>query len=354
MHLFKLLIDDHEKFHFGDAERNLKDCFSSDQLVSALANNIAKMYGKKETEHFFALLEQGNLRFSSVFYGLDIMDTETLQTADSFYFLPRPKTELDVAAEEQIWTYKQLKKIEYVSVGLFHTLSAGWDAAGKKCVIAADAFVASGKFAVHRDELKSLQLSQEEFRSISFLRPHVRPGVTVSRQNHHSENFYFQEEIEVVYFRIGRYVLKPFMYFLCDGQLPPAVTAAIYVIPDEGLGGKRSSGMGFFQKAERLETVPSFAANGSCYICLSACFPAKDEAELAVNYELEKRSGFIYSAGGRPLRKRSAMLFKEGSIFLKEISGQMVDVKPDGFQDHPVWLYGKPLLVPFGKGDEEQ
>lgn len=71
MKIAKLLLNDHAKFHFGDSSGDLKDHFSSDQLVSALMNNVVLLYGDKQLSEFTSLLREDHIHFSSIFYGLD-------------------------------------------------------------------------------------------------------------------------------------------------------------------------------------------------------------------------------------------------------------------------------------------
>ncbi|NLK93090.1 MAG: type III-A CRISPR-associated RAMP protein Csm4, partial [Bacteroidales bacterium] len=119
---------------------------------------------------------------------------------------------------------------------------------------------------------------------------------------------------------------------------------------DEGLGGKRSQGMGTFSKVEE-EKWPAglFAGESEYYASLSVVYPQIEEVNKVVFYELIERSGYLHSQQGRSLRKKRVNLLKEGSVFSAKISGRLIDVRPNRFSTHPVYLNGKGFLIPIGE-----
>ena len=168
--------------------------------------------------------------------------------------------------------------------------------------------------------------------------------------NDESENFYYQDKTEVKYIQTDNYLISPFFYFICPENVDYRLTAVIRLMADEGLSGKRSQGMGALGKvAEEDWPGELFSGDGAYYMSLSSVFPTPHEAEKVIYYELDERSGYIYSQYGRPLRKKRLRLFKEGSIFSEKIMGQIIDISPDSYTEHKVYMNGRALLLPFGR-----
>ncbi|MEN3953915.1 type III-A CRISPR-associated RAMP protein Csm4 [Ligilactobacillus salivarius] len=120
-----------------------------------------------------------------------------------------------------------------------------------------------------------------------------------------------------------------------------------------GIGGKRSSGYGRFT-VEKLDIPDEFSKNivvndseYGVYMTLSTSIPNNDELDSVLptaEYLLEKSSGFAYSSTSRNLlRKQDLYKFAVGTTLTKTYSGNIFDVRPDGFP-HPVWNYAKGLF----------
>jgi CRISPR type III-A-associated RAMP protein Csm4 len=347
MKTVKLLLDDHAKFHFGDAAGELKDRFSSDQLVSALMNNIALLYGEKYIEAFRELLDHGEICFSSIFYGLNISTKNELSTKSTIYFFPRPKVDLQ-GTQLFVFSYKELKNVRYVSSGLFKKLSSSWNQQKEICECDLSTVVIIGKqFAALKEELAVLSLQEMDLSKRSLIKYQIKPGVAIDRKTNMSDTFYFEEFLEIENDETESYTIQPFMYFLYEGDLPIYLKAAIRLLADEGIGGKRSLGYGYFRGMEWGEDLQIPPKNRGYFVNLSVLYPRKEEVEKLYFYELEKRNGFAYSLGGKTIRKKSTMVISEGSLLEGEVQGRIVDVRPKGYA-HPIYLYGKPLLIGFG------
>ncbi len=120
-----------------------------------------------------------------------------------------------------------------------------------------------------------------------------------------------------------------------------------------GIGGKRSSGYGRFT-IEKLDIPNEFSKNivindseYGVYMTLNTSIPNNDELDVVLpiaEYLLEKSSGFAYSTASKSLlRKQDLYKFVVGSTLTKTYSGNIFDVRPDGFP-HPVWNYAKGLF----------
>ena len=347
--MFKFYPEDRAKFHFGDSGGKLKEMFSSDQLFSALYNCIVLMYGSdKEKNALLESIHQSTI--SSLYHGFQFLNLDNGERKELF-FLPRPSAPIDPGEKkEDLLKEKKRKKIKYISMEAFRILRESWNEEGKYFDFELlDLEILGGKYACTAKEIQSLKIDSTFLEKSKFFNVEVRPKVAVSRFNSYSENLYHQKEMEIIYQKAGNYVICPFMYFLYQGDANDQLTAAVRLMADEGLGGRRTQGMGFLGEVVEAECSDElFAGDSSHYMSLSSVFPKHSEVDKITYYELEERSGYIYSGYGRALRKKRLRLLKEGSVFSGKISGQIVDIRPDGFKEHEVYLNGKAFLIPIG------
>lgn len=343
----KLSLHNQASFHFGDATGDLKICFSSDQLVSALVNNVALIYGSDKAELFISKMKEGEIKFSSLHYGLDFLPKTREEERFSIPFLPRPK--IDFITEADPSGFKKMKKVVYVSHKLYQYLSqkcTHYDE-GKEVDVERPIAVIGSRFALLKEELNGIDLDEQALTSSPFLRVNTNPRVEVGRFVQQADNYFTQEDLMIYFTETEHYLIQPYMYFYYTGELPKYVRAAIHLLSDEGIGGKRSLGRGFFKKVEWQKENDRLLNTGSLYINLSAYFPQRDELASLYSYELEKRNGYVYSLGGRTVRKKSVMVVREGSLLTSKVVGEVIDIRPKGFK-HPVCLNGMPILIGFG------
>ena len=120
----------------------------------------------------------------------------------------------------------------------------------------------------------------------------------------------------------------------------------------EGIGGRRSAGLGKFKFSITPFSKDKLAVTVGCqsttYITLSISMAKNDEITDIVNdsvYSLIKRSGFIYSFtyGEEFRKKKDFYAFKSGSCFSKSFSGGVFNVS--GYGKHKVYRYCKPLFL---------
>ena len=350
MKVFKFYPDNRAKFHFGDSSGKLKDIISSDQLFSALYNCAVLLYDPKEVEKILAETSH-KILFSSLYYGIRFFNCDNGQSQEIF-FLPRPLAPIQPKDKPtNLLNHKIVKKIKYVSLGAFRLLQGAWQDEEKYFNFdLLDLKILGGNFACTAEEVEGLELDNDSFEKIKLFTVNSTPRVVVSRLNDEAENFYYQEGMEVIYQQMGNYLISPFMYFICQGDLDRRLTAIIRFAADEGLGGKRSQGFGFLGRVVEEEWPDDlFLTKGQYYVSLSSIFPGLEEVNNLLYYELVERSGYIYSKYGRSLRKKQVRLLKEGSVFSGKISGQIVDISPEAFNEHKIYLNGKAFLIPVGE-----
>ncbi len=139
------------------------------------------------------------------------------------------------------------------------------------------------------------------------------------------------------------------LYFLYDGEdelFKDYVLPALRYLGDEGLGGRRSWGLGLFE-VETKEFTLREPPDGDLYLTLSLTLPKNPS--VVEHWEPVKRSGWIHTVRGKPRRKPTMLFAKEGSIFRERDSGSMLDLDDYGNYSaevgHKVYVYGKSFPV---------
>ena len=161
---------------------------------------------------------------------------------------------------------------------------------------------------------------------------------------------------ETLPYRIGTYYFNKGNGLYCIVQYDEEETS--YFLGDlldelsfEGIGGKRSSGLGRFnlyQDALPEELEKMLEAKTDQNVTLSASLPTEEELEKVITdsrYQVLKRSGFVASEhySDTYMRKRDLYVFAAGSVFTCRYQGDVYDVSEGGA--HPVYRYAKPLFM---------
>ena len=145
------------------------------------------------------------------------------------------------------------------------------------------------------------------------------------------------------------------LYFLYDGDtgtFKKYILPALKFLGDEGLGGRRSWGLGLFDveidDGFEFRDVPKESDE---YVTLSLVLP-KSSSELVL-WEPLKRSGWVHTTRGKPRRKPTMLFAIEGSIVRKN-AGAILDLDEigdfSGEVGHKVHVYGRAFPVPVGGG----
>jgi CRISPR type III-A-associated RAMP protein Csm4 len=163
------------------------------------------------------------------------------------------------------------------------------------------------------------------------------------------------------------YELYSGFYFLLnlDGmnkEQSAKVKAALRLIMDQGLGGKRSLGNGLVDDIEFIELKSSFEyqevftikSNGG-YMNLSLVYPTSEDLHHIPYFSLFERSGFIYSPRSKGKRIKDIKLLEEGSIFREQVLGTLVPVASEEFAEnyHQVYKNGQGFYINIGKIKED-
>jgi len=353
MRILRFELFKNSKFMIGDNNNNnnnLKETFSSDSLFSAIINNLSLIEPNKIDE-IILRFKNGTNSISSLFLGLKINDEKTNSETD-IYFIPRPH--LNIIGPDLL-SSKRFKKIKYLSIKALKKYSKNIINNNITLkVIEKDHVILEDEFLLLKDEIQLISedaFSMKELRNLDFIKTKEKPKVTVDRLfGNNDNNFYYSNELNI-FANKSRYIsIEPFYYALLRGELEEYLLASLNLLVDQGIGGKRSIGFGGFVSLELLDQTDIFAENSESkyFYNLSVICPERADMKSLLTYSLDKRSGYVYSEGGTSFKKNGIFVIKEGSIFKNEVKGQIIDIAPSDFNDHPIYLNGKAFLLGLG------
>ena len=347
----RLLCRDEASFKPSRSELDhLSIHFHSDTLWSALVNIFSRAYPQPDTDAFIQATRAGQIALSSVFPCLERPDGNIV------YLFPKP-IGLGAAQPDQVKTWKSIR---WVSQGVIRHGKPDLDLClGKDTLLSTEEIPAG---------MEAPYLALRKPRFIRF-----RDLPKVQRHNQDREgNLYYQSQLQVRHDRVGREIWKPHFYFLVElgtdlsEGLRAKVMAAIRLLPDTGLGGERSTGLGLFEGvvestwenfAEDALNVVNAESDGSAMepvdqvrMTLSAV-SLRDQAEynaLLAYDSLVRGGGAIRRSEDPGWHRRRIRMVSEGSLFLGELKGCVKDISPDKRPvPFPIYRYGGCLSLPL-------
>lgn len=354
----KFRLGDNSKFSIRDSNKDLRDIFSSGTVFSALINNIDLLYGNEEASKTVELFKDQEFSISSMYMGLDFYNRDKDIYEKTLYFVPKPEALIEKKVqgnekllEENVIKRKKAKKIKMISIQALEEISKQWINGESRFDYDLFSLTNIGSnLACLREEVDFIDI--KELEGISFDHELSNPHVQVNRDTNLSENFFYEDEKTYRYQYVKSYRIEPFMYFMYSGDLSDELKSAINLIVDEGIGGKRSTGMGTFLSNEFVDIELDSNESSDLFITLSSYFPLKEEMDKLLGYKLEKIDGYIYYKGGQPYRKKSIGMIKEGAITKERVKGQLVDVTPQSIS-FPNRIYSNGIAFSIGVGGDK-
>ncbi|OQY56346.1 MAG: type III-A CRISPR-associated RAMP protein Csm4 [Desulfobacteraceae bacterium 4572_88] len=212
-------------------------------------------------------------------------------------FFPRPMMRIGREGEDDPKKGKQLKKVRFISKGLFEA-----SLKGNPPEFHADNTFQNGMCWTDRQMPESARV---------FSKREV-PRVTLDRRTFESDIFYFSE---VLFEKdAGLFFLVRFW----DQRIRPRFEAVLRLLGDEGIGGDKRIGRGLFSVTSEDNFTLSVPKNPDGFLSLSLYFPTESEFDSMsdkVSYNLLSRKGWIHSFGAMSLKRQSVRMFAEGSVF---------------------------------------
>jgi CRISPR-associated protein Csm4 len=353
MEALLLRCRDGVQFHLG--ERSLEDTSElvhADTIFSALANVYALAYDA--AAEWVNHIQDGRIHISSAMHCLELS-----WRPEPVFFVPRPPFRYGGAAAEPT-AAKRIRRIRYVSAGLLAEIRSAVIPASDPeevpvCALDLLAFPVIGeRYACTEAELAPLkpgevpQLPLTE--TVMLPRVQVRTP-TVEDNYYHAAGFTFVPPV----LEGGRRIRGHF-YVLVEHTLDPGdwerFLACLRLLADEGIGGERSAGYGWFQDVELLPSpFPVAWPGGGMNLSLAPVVPSDDEEfGRAVHYELFVRGGgSLGERGDARAHRRRVRMMREGALFLGPVRGRLVDVSPElNPRPHSLLRCGLNFPLPLG------
>jgi CRISPR-associated protein Csm4 len=308
-----------DRVHFGSLGvglESVEETLHSDSLYSALCHAWAACFGADDLTELIA-------RFQS---SPPFLLASAFPYLRESFFLPKPMTRPAGFADET--TRQEYGKVLKATTYLSRELFVAW-------------IQGVGFSPAQIEEVTPLvaQIFQRE----------LIPRVALGRENAMSEIFH----VGVVRFAPegGLYVLIR----LHDEAILPKLRTAFEFMGEMGVGGERTYGLGRFTVELTLADAAWRAfeeERGPRYLTLSlSCPRAEDLLRLDERcaYGLIERKGWIHSPYiYRQLKRKSVVVFAEGSVFSQALSGQVLDVTPAVWEraaSHPIYRFALPFYV---------
>ena len=351
----------YQRYHLGNEDGNhVLDFFSADSLFSAIINCATSIMKEKELE-IFTNNFINEKTISSLYPGIHIKD-KTKGTSRNIYFLPKPYIHIvkQEETESDIEKRKLVKKLVYISEMLISDMFKHFES-NSKCIKydLTQHILLQNRYLIHKEEIN-------EFVNFRYIADKIElfsiidvPGVSIDRVNSKSLDTYMDEYLELKYYEDDRLRIQPIFHFYLHGEIDDSLKTVFALLCDQGIGGKRSSGIGMLGKVNIDDcSIELFDQEGKYAMILSPYFPRQqefnedDNKDLLISYQLQDRKGFIFSNGGKSIRKPIYRVLKEGSIVSSRIKGDIKNIFENISIDsisHPVYLYGKPLKIQFGR-----
>lgn len=340
------------QYHLGaTALDDTSELLHADTLFSALANVYALAY---DAEEWVSHVREGRIRISS---GLHC--AELSWRPDPVFFVPRPPLRYTVVADDPSRA-KRLKRVRWVSLGILVEIRAHLefpttpDDVPSCALNLLDYPLLGGQYACTDRELAPLR--RDEVPAAPFRATLARPRVQV-RTPVVEDTYYHAAGLTFtpVSLSEGRSIRGHF-YVLVEHELDPDAwrrfLACVRLLADEGVGGERTAGYGWFEEVRAIPLQFHAAGPGDgVHLTLAPVIPADDdELERALHYELFLRGGGSLGAHGDPaLHRRRVRMLREGALFRGPVRGRVVDVSPDVNPfPHPLLRCGVNFPLPLG------
>lgn len=309
--------------HIGNSEGMLEEVLMhipSDVAFSAVCSVYRHIYGAKETEEMLKEYQRNPFfRISSFFpYCFDR------------YFLPCP---LNIDLFSYGFDPKDARRVKYMDYEVFCLAIQG---------VLTTQTLADYKLVGGGSILAPRELKAEEFFQEQEITRVALDSITGAANVFHYSQLVFKEGAGL------------FGLVECEERFWPRLQTCWRVLGDEGLGGDRSCGKGWFKVDFAGEMAFPLVDKPRSHVLLSLYYPRHEEtAAFDADYTLIRRAGYFYSPDENSLRRQSVTMLAEGSVIYSFLPvGTIVDVTPPLFNLHRVWRNGYAFSIAsvLGKG----
>jgi CRISPR-associated protein Csm4 len=342
------------RYHFGETSlQDTSEILHADTLFSALANVYALAYDA--AAEWVGHVEEGRIRFSSGLHCAEL----SWRPDEPVFFVPRPPLRYTGTADDPT-AAKRLRHVRHVSLGVLaeirtHLRPASPPDEVPACTLDLLGFPRiGGGYACTEAELAPVlerEIPPERLYAMQTL-----PRVEV-RTPEMEDNFYHAAGLTPASVRLaGGREIRGHFYVLVEHALDAAAwqrfLACVRLLADEGVGGERSAGYGWFEEVREASVpLPGEVGAEALSLALAPVVPADDEEfARAIRYDLFLRGGGSLGRRGEPsMHRQRVRMLREGALFQGPARGRLVDVSPENNPfPHPLLRSGIHFPLPLG------
>lgn len=249
--------------------------------------------------------------------------------------VPRPLTSLPIEGDEEF--LRRAHKADFISIKLVEQLSRQQAIPHQQLSLRYD----DRLLVLHSEEP---QLHHEKPWTVVQVPRVALDRITNASQIYHTGRLTFAQGCEL-YLLVRE--LDP------QSNVTRKLPVLLRLLGDEGLGGERSCGYGFFEPEEH-EISLEWPSHSRSQLLLSLYNP-KDKQELAQldlersAYRLIRRCSWVFSPQAKSLRTRDVHYFKEGSVLSTRagsLQGRLVEaLSPSDDAPHAVYRNGLGFFI---------
>ncbi|MBK4730300.1 type III-A CRISPR-associated RAMP protein Csm4 [Oxynema sp. CENA135] len=371
--------------HFGKVGIGIEETserVSSDGLFSAWMSIYARLFGKQGVEELLDRFLNDSpppVRMSSTFVYSKKADSE-------IFYLPKPLQFPCGYPDQDLEFFKTYKSLRYLPLDVWMRWYQGQGFTDRdREELSARAKKEKSENETSENEKSASQTPGQTLTKAGLFdynasfQEHKLPKIAIDRRtaatnlfhagfvhfhhqqkenNHKQKSKKNKQESQKIEERAGLYFILDFPQG--DRELEQKLHAALQLLGEEGIGGRRSSGAGRF--TFEWQNLPKdfvrlfdFVQTSTHYCLLSLYWddPGLNWQEITrdSSYEMEQRRGWLSgSPSGLNLRRQSVTMFLEGSLFKQPPQGKLADVTPPDFQyyrnQHRVYRNGIALSLP--------
>lgn len=351
--LIRLHTSNGAQFRLGQsALDDVASLMHSDTLFGALVNLQALIEGQKQTRELVTAMENGEIKFSSGLFGLQLSWQDT-----PVYFVPKPAlryerpeqggANLIIDRQEK----KRTGKIQFVSLGVLEDLRNALEE-DFVCKVDWKTYAEIGKVFVcqHKELGLSLDKHKDHLGALSrsaFCQTLVSTKVLV-HTDRETDRLYTEANLQFrtihlppVQESVEPATAQGFFYVLldCTPKWEEQLKLLFAVMADHGIGGQRTNGMGLLKDVCFDDMPETFKHHekGKGF-SVSLCIPEDQTAfEKVRQYELILRGGGSLIGDGYRAEQDSSnyarkriQLIREGALLTEPIQGSIKDITPSG------------------------
>lgn len=255
--------------------------------------------------------------------------SSAMPSYDGRLFMPLPPDKQHITVKGSEVMYKRLKRLQWIELPLWEILAR------------------EGKLEITEQMISDCgtAIVVDSGKEIVIMRRSLEQKVQVGKDGEDARPYF----IDKIFFGP-----KVSLYVFYEAKNDADFRCAYELLADAGIGTSRSVGNGSFNVEFGQATINTTPDADSVQL-LSMWIPQMEECSPGIMsrscYKMALRGGYMAGAAKpshRHLLKKSVYMIESGAtIAATNLTGMIVDLKPDAVVCHPIWRDGRAFYLPF-------